>query len=116
MTTSKIPPGLSPEARSLWASTLQNWPVEREASLLVCLRSACFALDRLRNAELALAKTGGHGIHRVKGIPKQHPLTLVIRDSNKQLLDNLKALSLDLEAVNKAKGKIDPSMEREEGS
>jgi phage terminase small subunit len=111
MKTPNTPAGLSREAQTLWRSTLKNWPVEREATLLTCLRSACFALDRLRTAERLLAEDGGGGVYDVKGITKQHPLTLVIRDANKQVLDNLRALSLDLEAVNKIKGVIDPDME-----
>ena len=106
------PPGLSKEARELWVRTLKAWPVEREATLLVCLRSACFALDRLRTAERLLAEDGGGGIYQdAKGKPKQHPLTLVVRDSSKMLLDNLRALSLDLEAVNRLQGQPDPDME-----
>ena len=106
------PPGLSKEARELWVRTLKSWPVEREATLLVCLRSACFALDRLRTAERLLAEDGGGGVYQdAKGKPKQHPLTLVVRDSGKMLLDNLKALALDLEAVNKLQGQPDPDME-----
>ncbi len=33
----------------------------------------------------------------MNGAVKQHPLTLVVRDSNKMLLDNLKVLSAALE-------------------
>ena len=104
------PPGLSKEARELWRSTLKRWPIEKEATLLVCLRNAVFALDRLRAAEKALARTHGHGVYKAKnGTPKQHPLTLVIRDSGKQLHDALRMLSLDLEAVNRDRGEVDPN-------
>jgi phage terminase small subunit len=97
----KAPTGLSAEAKHLWSRTLAAWPIGQEATLLVCLRNACFSLDRLRAAEAALAKHGS-GIYLDRfGQPRQHPLCLVIRDSGKQLHDALKMLSLDWEALNR---------------
>jgi hypothetical protein len=98
----KSPPGLSAEAQRLWESTLATWPVGREETLLVCLRNACFALDRLRAAECELQKSGNTGVIPDRfGHPKQSPLALSIRDSSKQLNDALKMLSLDWEALNR---------------
>lgn len=106
------PAGLSGEAKTLWVRTLENWPIGREATLLSCLRSACLALDRLRAAEAALAKDGGGGTYTDRwGQPRQHPLCLVIRDSSKQLRDELRMLSLDWEVLNKTKDEADRDLE-----
>jgi phage terminase small subunit len=92
---------LSAEAKNLWNRTLSTWPIGREATLLVCLRNACLALDRLRAAEKALAEHGS-GVYLDRwGLPKQHPQCLVIRDSTKQLNDSLRMLSLDWEQLNR---------------
>jgi phage terminase small subunit len=97
----EAPKGLSAEAKHLWSRTLAAWPIGKEATLLVCLRNACFSLDRLRAAEAALAKHGS-GIYLDRfGLPKQHPLCLVVRDSTKQLNDALRMLSLDWEQLNR---------------
>jgi phage terminase small subunit len=106
------PAGLTAEAKNLWNRTLANWPVGREETLLCCLRSACLALDRLRVAEAALARDGGGGVYQDRwGQPRQHPVMLVIRDSAKQLRDDLKMLSLDWEVLNR--GKDEPGREFE---
>jgi phage terminase small subunit len=107
----KTPQGLSAEAKHLWTRTLAAWPIGKEATLLVCLRNACFSLDRLRAAEAALAKHGS-GIYLDRfGLPKQHPLCLVIRDSTKQLHDALRMLSLDWEQLNR--GNDEPGEDQE---
>lgn len=110
-----MPPGLTPEARALWTKTLANWPVGAEQTLLSLLRSACGALMRLRAAEAALAKHGGNGVFRDRwGQPRIHPLHGVIRDSSKQLREDLRALNLDWEQLNHARVEDDPNLEPEE--
>jgi hypothetical protein len=108
----KPPAGMTPEARALWVRTLQNWPVGGEQTLLCCLRSACGALMRLRAAESALAEQGGGGVFTDRwGQPRAHPLCGIIRDSSKQLREDLRALCLDWEALNKAKAENDGDIE-----
>jgi hypothetical protein len=108
----KPPPGLSPEARALWTKTLAFWPVGTEQTLLCLLRSATGALMRLRSAEAALAEQGGNGVFVDRwGQPRAHPLCGIIRDSSKQLREDLRALSLDWEQLNKAPAEDDPNLE-----
>ena len=108
----KPPAGLTPEARALWVKTLAFWPVGTEQTLLCLLRSATGALMRLRSAETALAELGGNGVFRDRwNQPRLHPLHTVIRDSSKQLREDLRALSLDWEALNRAPAEDDPNLE-----
>jgi hypothetical protein len=103
---------LTPEARALWVKTLAFWPVGTEQTLLCLLRSACGALQRLRAAETALAKLGGDGVFTDRwGQPRLHPLHAVIRDSSKQLREDLRSLSLDWEQLNRAAPEDDPNLE-----
>jgi phage terminase small subunit len=95
------PKGLSAEAKRLWHRTVAVWPLGNEETLLVSLRNACFALDRLRAAEAELGKIGSSFYTDRYGSPRQHPLCMVIRDSSKQLNDALRMLNLDWEAVNR---------------
>lgn len=111
----KPPPGMSPEARQLWERTLAFWKgLGSEETLLCLLRSACGALMRLRSAEAALAKLkGGNGVFLDRwNQPRLHPLHAVIRDSSKQLREDLKALNLDWEQLNQDHD--DPDLEPEE--
>lgn len=102
MSNAKRPPNLSPEARALWDRTLAMWPLGREQTLLTMLRSGCGALMRLRSAEAELARMGTPIFTDRWGQPRQHPLCSVVRDSAKQLRDDLRALSLDWESLNRA--------------
>jgi phage terminase small subunit len=113
----KPPPGLTPEARQLWTRTIAFWHgLSKEETLLALLRSACGALMRLRSAEAALAKIkGGNGVFLDRwGQPRLHPLHAVIRDSSKQLREDLRALNLDWEALNRVPAEDDPDLEVEE--
>jgi hypothetical protein len=97
----------------LWNRTLANWPIGREETLLCCLRSACGALMRLRAAEEALSKHGGDGpLLIVRGQPRAHPLCSVIRDSSKQLWEDLKMRCLDWEILNQGKNEDDRDLEK----
>jgi phage terminase small subunit len=102
MSKPRRPPGLSPEAQLLWDRTIASWPVGKEQTLLTMLRSACGALMRLRSAEEELIRFGSPIFNDRWGQPRQNPLCGVIRDSAKQLRDDLRALSLDWESLNRA--------------
>ncbi len=110
MKAPRPPAGLTPEARNLWNRTLANWPIGREETLLCCLRSACGALMRLRAAEAALSKHGGDGTFTDRWGQPAHPLCSVIRDSSKQLREDLKMLCLDWEILNQSKNEDDPDL------
>jgi hypothetical protein len=108
----KPPAEMTPEARSLWNKTLANWPVGGEETLLTCLRSACGALTRLRAAEEAIGKLPDGGIFNDRwGQPRAHPLFNVIRDTSKQLREDLKMLCLDWEVLNRGKDEDDRNLE-----
>jgi len=109
----KPPSGLTPEARQLWTKTLAAWPIGAEQTLLCLLRSATGALMRLRSAEAALAELGGNGVFVDRwGQPRAHPLCGIIRDSSKQLREDLRSLCLDWEVLNQqAASEDDPNLE-----
>jgi P27 family predicted phage terminase small subunit len=71
---------------------------------LLILESTLEALDRMRQAQEAIDKEGITTKDRF-GQPKQHPATLVERDSKATLLRGLKAMGLDLEPLNEAAGR-----------
>lgn len=72
------------------------------------LRSACGALQRLRSAEAALARLSRNGVFLDRWHqPRLHPLHAIVRDSAKQLREDLRALSLDWEALNRGKDEVD---------
>lgn len=88
---------LSPEARAVYDRLLREWKIEDAAGLLNVL-TACQALERMRQAQVILAKEGVLLADRW-GQLKPHPASQIEKESRAGLLQALKALSLDLEAL-----------------
>jgi P27 family predicted phage terminase small subunit len=94
----KPPRSLSKEAKGIWASVVGEWSLDR-AGLLV-LGQALESLDRMRQAQRVLAKEGIVCADRF-GQPKQHPATIVERDSRAAMLRAFRQLNLDIKAPSK---------------
>jgi P27 family predicted phage terminase small subunit len=103
------PERLSAEAKSWWAKIVSEYDLD-DASLLI-LESALESFDRMRQAQ-ALLKKEGIVVKDRFGQPKQHPATLIERDSKAMLLRQVKALGLDLEPLNDMPGRPPGSLNR----
>ena len=90
----KPPETLSAEARGWWNQIIEAFEVDDPAGLLL-LGSAMEAFDDMRAAQAILAKDGLTLKDRW-GQQKQHPATLVLRDSRNLMLRSLRALNLDV--------------------
>jgi P27 family predicted phage terminase small subunit len=89
------PARLSRESRALWRSIVADFALETHH--LSILERACEALDRMREAQAAIAKDGAYVTDRY-GSPKAHPALAVERDSRIAHLRAIRELGLDLEA------------------
>lgn len=98
----KPPAHLSAKARKWWVRIVGDWLLD-ETGLLI-LQSAMEAFDRMTQAQGIIAQEGPVVADRF-GQPKQHPATLVERDSRAAMLAALKALHLDLEPLNDGPGR-----------
>jgi P27 family predicted phage terminase small subunit len=87
---------LSAEAKGLWRKLHKDFNIADAAGLLL-LRSGLEAFDRMRQAQAQLARDGLTVADRF-GQQKQHPCSLIERDSRAQMLACLRALKLDDEA------------------
>ena len=96
------PKQLSAEAKGWWRKILECWDLD-DAALLI-LESGLEALDRMRQAQVILAKEG-ITIEDRFGQAKQHPATLVERDAKATLLRHVKALGIDLEPLHDGPGR-----------
>jgi P27 family predicted phage terminase small subunit len=90
------PRGLSPEAEAWRRKIVEGFEIDDNAGALI-LTTAMEALDRLRQAQKLIDREGITTTDRF-GQVKQHPATMVERDSRTALLRSLKALNLDIEA------------------
>lgn len=93
----RIPPAprhLSTEAKALWRSIVREF--ELETHHLSVLERACESLDRLRQAQAAVATDGAYVVGRFG--PKSHPALAIERDSRLAFLRCVRELGLDLEA------------------
>jgi P27 family predicted phage terminase small subunit len=95
-TLPKAPPQLSREARRWWHRV--NELYELDQPTLLILESALESFDRMRQAQ-AIIKAEGVVIDDRFGQKKQHPATIIERDSKQTLLRHWKALALDLEPI-----------------
>lgn len=86
---------MSEEARGWWDRIQAESDITDPPGLLL-LQSALEALDRMRQAQAAIAADGLVVRDRF-GQPKAHPATVTERDSRAAMLAALKALNLDLE-------------------
>jgi phage terminase small subunit len=93
VTDHAAPRHLSPESRRLWRETVRTYDLEarHETILMVALE----ALDRMREAQAAVAKDGAY-IEGRFGM-KSHPGLAVERDSRLAFLRATRELGLDLE-------------------
>jgi P27 family predicted phage terminase small subunit len=96
------PKHLSAEAAGWWERIMADWDLESPALLI--LEGALEAFDRMRAAQKIIKAEGITTKDRF-GQVKQHPATLVERDSKATLLRGLKALALDLEPLNDGPGR-----------
>jgi P27 family predicted phage terminase small subunit len=103
--TPKTPPApsrLSVEAKKWWTKFVAEWSLD-DAGLLI-LESALESFDRMRAAQAIIATEGIVLTDRF-GQKKQHPATLIERDSKAAMARDLKALNLDLEPLRDAPGR-----------
>jgi phage terminase small subunit len=91
----KPPETLSDEA-GWWKRIIETFEVDDPAGYLL-LGTALEAFDDLRAAQAILEKDGPI-IQDRWGQKRQHPATLVLRDSRNLMLRSLKALNLDITA------------------
>jgi len=88
------PEHLSDEARALWDEVLASFELETHHRAI--LASGLEALDRMRQAQEAIASDGAYVEGRF-GM-KAHPAIAVERDSRTAFLRAVRELGLDLEA------------------
>jgi P27 family predicted phage terminase small subunit len=96
------PKALSTEAKRLWRELIEEFCIDDAAGLLL-LQTALESFDDMRNAQAVLAKDGAIVKDRF-GQKRQHPATLVLRDSRNLMLRSLKALNLDVAPGSPLKG------------
>lgn len=90
----KPPAALSAEAKGWWVKIVEEFEVDDPAGFLL-LGSAMEAFDDMRKAQVILDRDGLTLADRW-GQQRQHPATLVLRDSRNLMLRSLKALNLDI--------------------
>lgn len=94
--TKAKPPGtLSADARFWWKHLVEEFCIDDHAGFLL-LDTAMRSFDHMKLAEAILARDGLTIADRF-GVQKQHPATLVLRDSRNLMLRSLKALNLDIQ-------------------
>jgi P27 family predicted phage terminase small subunit len=96
------PATLSEESSRMFKRYCQSWDFDDHA--LNILAAACEAFDRMREAQRIIAAEGICITDRF-GQKKQHPATLVERDSRAAYLRALKDLHLDVEPLNDGPGR-----------
>lgn len=94
MKNSKVPKSLSTEAKRWWKQIVEGFQIDDPAGLLL-LESAMKAFDDMQRAQ-SIVDREGPIIRDRWGQQKQHPATLVLRDSRNLMLRSLKALNLDV--------------------
>ena len=95
MKNSNPPVRLSSEAKALWRRLTSEYGIDDGGGRAILL-VACEALDRMRQAQKAIAADGAVVIDRF-GQKKAHPLLTTERDSRSAHLMALKHLGLDIE-------------------
>lgn len=93
----RAPKTLSSEARRWWRKLTVEYVIEDEAGRLL-LMVALESFDRMREAQIALAKDGLVLTDRF-GQMKPHPLNTVERDSRAAMMAALRQLNLDIEPL-----------------
>jgi phage terminase small subunit len=95
MTDHPSPRHLSPESKRLWRETTRVYELEARHLTILCV--ALEALDRLREAQAAIARDGLTSEGRFG--PKAHPAIAIERDSRIAFLRATRELGLDLETA-----------------
>lgn len=88
----RAPGNLSAEARRFWRAVMAVHVLEPHHERI--LHVACEALDRMREAQAAVAKDGSYVDGRFG--PKAHPGLAIERDSRLAMLRAIRELGLDL--------------------
>lgn len=93
ITPEKAPSGLSPEARALWTAVNDTFDFTGDDAGLMVLRGLCETLDRLRQIQREIGKSGFmvDGYH---GQPRANPLLKVEAETRRLLLAHYRALRL----------------------
>jgi len=86
------PAGLSAEARKLWSDVLEEFELPAHAAKT--LHVACQTLDRLREAQAAIAADGI--ILDGRQGPRPHPGIAIERDSRTAFLRAMREIGLDI--------------------
>ncbi len=92
---------LSEEAKTLYERLQKEWAIVDGVGVVVLL-TACQALDSLRTAQSIVQREGCIVADRFKQ-PRQHPATILEKESQARLLAALKALNLDAESLSAEK-------------
>ena len=101
--SAKLPTILSQDSQALWQSIVDEYELD-DAAALVLLEAALLSYDRMHQARRML-KREGLLITGPTGARRQHPATLIERDSRAAMLAALKGLNLDLEPLNARAGR-----------
>ena len=102
-TIPKAPKNLSKESKCLWKTIVTEYNFTDSGGLTL-LQTALEALDRLREAQAILKKTGLLVRDRFSQI-RVNPVTIVERDSRSQFLHAMRMLNLDLEPLKDGPGR-----------
>lgn len=99
------PKHLTRASKALWRQIVGEYGLDDEAHALEVLRLALEALDRCKEARLAVAEDGAYVTDRF-GQVKAHPAIAVERDSRIAAMRAFRELSLDADAP------VDPRLPR----
>ena len=99
----KVPKHLSKEGQDLWGRLMDEYDLSDQGGLLL-LQTAMEAHDRMKQCQQIIKKEGLQLADRF-GQMKAHPLTTVERDSCSAMMQAIKSINLDLEALQDRPGR-----------
>jgi phage terminase small subunit len=99
----KPPKHLTRESRALWVRLVSEYGIDDAGGLAVLLQ-ACEALDRLRQAQAAIAADGAVVLDRF-GQQKPHVLLVTEVSSRSAFMAAIKSLGLDIEPLRPGVGR-----------
>jgi phage terminase small subunit len=94
-TLPKPPPHLGKPGAAFWRDVVTEYSIADSAGLALTTRAA-EALDRLREAQAAIARDGAIVLDRYSK-PRVHPAAALEKDSANAFLQAVKALRLDID-------------------
>jgi P27 family predicted phage terminase small subunit len=103
LSPTKPPAHLGKDGRKWWLALVAEYSI-RDAAGLALVGTACECLDRLREAQAAVEKTGALVIDRY-GAPKLSPALALEKTARDQMLAALKMLNLDVEPLRDGPGR-----------